>query len=334
MNKTRILIVEDETIIAFDLKNKLNKIGYGIVGIATKGVEAIELALQLKPQIILMDIQLQGSMDGIQSSEAIQSHYDVPIVYLTAHSDPATLARAKLSGPLGYILKPYDDRELVTQIELALYRHQTDKKLHDQREWLRVTLSSMGEGVLAADKEGVVTFINPVAETLTGWTRSAAIGESLSKIFHIINERTRQSLANPMEDLLNSGKISNPDNRWLLVNKAGTEIPIWSSGAHIHDKHDHAQGIVLVFRDISLQRQVEEEKDSLIAELTETMEKVRLLSGLVPICASCKNIRDDKGYWMQIEKYIQDHSEAKFSHGICPECARRLYPEIDLDNMK
>ncbi len=332
MERTSILIVEDEFIVAENLRMKLKQQGYNVAGVVASGEEALRVFTGCYPQLILMDIQLQGSMDGIQTAEAIQSRYDVPIVYLTAHSDRATLARAKLSGPLGYILKPYDDRELVTQIELALYRHQTDKKLHDQREWLRILLSSMGEAVVAANRDGVVCFINPVAETLTGWTKSSAMGKPLGKIFHLINGRTRQSLANPMEDLLNSGKISDPDNRWLLVSKTGIEIPIWSSGELIHDKHDHVQGIVLVFRDISLQRQIEKEKDSLIAELTEAMNKVRLLSGLVPICASCKNIRDDKGYWMQVEKYIQEHSEARFSHGICPKCARKLYPQVFEDD--
>ncbi|MGB3221704.1 MAG: response regulator [Desulforhopalus sp.] len=334
MDQKSILIVEDEFIVAENLRRKLEQHGYNVVGVVATGKAALKMSIEHRPHLILMDIQLQGSLDGIQTTETIQSRYDVPVVYLTAHSDQATLTRAKLSGPLGYILKPYEDRELLTQIELALYRHQTDKKMQEQREWLRVILSSMGDAVVAANKEGVVSFINPTAEILTGWTRVAAIGKSLSKVFHIINERTRQSLATPMEDLLNSGKISDPDNRWLLVNQTGIEIPIWSSGALIHDKHNHVQGIVLVFRDISLQRQAEKEKDSLIAELTEAMNKVRQLSGLVPICASCKNIRDDKGYWMRLEKYIQEHSEATFSHAICPDCVKKLYPHIKLEGLE
>ncbi len=328
MNTTSILIVEDESIVAESLRIKLEQQSYEVVGIAATGLEAQEMIVKQRPTLILMDIQLKGALDGIQTAEAIQGLYDVPVVYLTAYSDQATLARAKLSGPLGYILKPYDDRELVTQIELALYRHQTNKKLHEQSEWLRVILSSMGEAVIAADRAGTVTFINSVAETLTGWTSAVATGGSLNKIFPVINERTRYPLTNPMEDLLDSGKISIPDNHWLLVDKTGAEISIWSSGTLIHDEHGHIQGIVIVFRDISLQRQVEKEKDALIAALTKAMNKVKLLSGLVPICASCKNIRDDNGYWMQVEKYIQEHSEAKFSHGICPICAKKLYPDL------
>lgn len=328
MNKTKILIVEDEIIVAADLENKLKRNGYEIVGIASQGMVAVEMALRDKPQLILMDIQLKGSMDGIETAEVIQSRYDVPIVYLTAHSDSATLSRAKLSGPLGYILKPFDDRELVIQVELAIYKHQTNKQLHDQREWLRVTLSSIGEAVIATNAEGSVTFINPVAESLTGWSESLAKGKSLNEIFHVINEITQEPLTNPMENLLNTGKISSPASRWMLLGDKGTKISVRISGAPIVDKQDHFQGIVLVFRDISLQRRSEKEKDSLIADLKEAMSRVKKLSGLLPICASCKNIRDDRGYWNQIEAYIRDNSEAEFSHSICPDCAKKLYPGL------
>ena len=113
---------------------------------------------------------------------------------------------------------------------------------------------------------------------------------------------------------------------------ASSPLNHWISGAPIRDKQDNFQGIILVFRDISLQRQSEKEKDSLIAELKEAMGKVKTLSGLLPICASCKKIRDDKGYWNQIEAYIRKHSTVEFSHGICPDCAKKLYPDINIPN--
>lgn len=328
MNKTKILIVEDEIIVATDLENKLKRNGYDIVGIASQGMAAVEMASRHKPQLILMDIQLKGRMDGIETAAVIQSRYHVPIVYLTAYSDSATLARAKLSAPLGYILKPFDERELIIQVELAIYKHQTNKQLHDQREWLRVTLSSIGEAVIATNAEGAVTFINPVAESLTGWSGSLAKGKFLNEIVRVVNEATQEPLTNPMEDLLNTGKISSPASRWMLLGNQGARTSVRISGAPIVDKQDHFQGVVLVFRDIGLQRRSEKEKDSLIADLKEAMRKVKKLSGLLPICASCKNIRDDRGYWNQIEAYIRDNSEAEFSHSICPDCAKKLYPGL------
>jgi PAS domain S-box-containing protein len=136
MNKTTILIVEDEAIVAADLAGKLRQLGYEVAGIAAKGEEAIVLADSLRPDLVLMDIQLEGHTDGIEAAEAISSQLDLPIIYLTAHSDAGTLARAKLSGPFGFILKPFEERELATNIEMALYKHQADRQLREQRDQL------------------------------------------------------------------------------------------------------------------------------------------------------------------------------------------------------
>jgi CheY-like chemotaxis protein len=119
MNKTTILIVEDEAIVAADLAAKLRQLGYEVAGIVSKGEEAVVLADSLRPDLVLMDIQLEGHTDGIEAAEAISSQLDLPIIYLTAHSDAATLARAKLSGPFGFILKPFEERELATNIEIS-----------------------------------------------------------------------------------------------------------------------------------------------------------------------------------------------------------------------
>ena len=129
MSKTTILIVEDEAIVAADLAGKLGRLGYEVAGTAAQGEEAVALACRLRPHLVLMDIWLKGPMDGIEAADAIRRQHDVPVVYLTAHSDPATLARAKLTGPFGYILKPFEERELATQIEMAIYRHQADRQL-------------------------------------------------------------------------------------------------------------------------------------------------------------------------------------------------------------
>jgi len=334
MSDTNILIVEDESIVAADLERKLKKIGYGVAGIASRGEQAVEMSLSLKPQLVLMDIRIEGTMDGIETAEAIRSRCDVPIVYLTAHSDRATFSRAKMTGPFGYILKPYDDRELVTQIELGIYKHNVEMQLHQQREWLRVILASIGEAVVAVDTNGSVAFMNAAAESLTGWSMDAANGKPLEQVFHLIDKHTGKSLTNQMENLLDSGKISSPSSHWLLVRKDEAAIPVWCSGAPIRDQQGRLKGLVVVFRDISLQRKAEEKKDALISELKAAMSKVQMLSGLLPICASCKKIRDDRGYWNRIESYIRSHSEAEFSHGICPDCAKELYPELHKNDPK
>lgn len=177
MSKTTILIVEDEAIVAADLAGKLGQLGYEVVGTAARGEEAVELACRLKPEVVLMDIRLIGTMDGIEAAETIRCRYDLPVIYLTAHSDSATLEGAKLSGPFGYILKPFEERELATTVEMALYRHKSDRQLRESEEKYRTLFNTLMEGfciievILDPDGRPVdyrFLEINPAFAVLTG----------------------------------------------------------------------------------------------------------------------------------------------------------------------
>ncbi len=205
-----------------------------------------------------MDIWLKGPIDGIEAAEAIRHQHDVPVVYLTAHSDPATLARAKLTGPFGYILKPFEERELATQIEMALYRHQADRQLRQQREWLRVTLTSIGDAVIATDAEGRITFVNPVAESLTGWNAEQAAGQPVQCVFRIVNEQTSQAVEDPVARVLREGRAVDLANHTALVTKDGRTVPIEDSAAPILDAAGQVIGAVLVFHDVTEKRRAEE----------------------------------------------------------------------------
>lgn len=124
---SNILIVEDEAVVAEDVAAKLRRLGHKVAGMAVTAEEALEMCARLCPDLVLMDIQIKGESDGIEAGKAIHSRQERPVIYMTAHSEPATLARAKVTGPLGYILKPIDERDLATQIELALYKHESDQ---------------------------------------------------------------------------------------------------------------------------------------------------------------------------------------------------------------
>ena len=201
MEKLKILIVEDEGVVALQLKINLQKWDYAVSGIFASGEEALENLKTSSPDLVLMDMNLQGDLDGIETAEVIRKQYNLPVIYLTANSEEKTIRRAKETQPYGYILKPFNAQEIRIAVEIAIYKYRVDL-----------------------------------------------------------------------------------------------------------------------------------EKEKLTRELKEAIEKVKLLSGLLPICASCKKIRDDKGYWNQIEAYVRDHSEAEFSHCICPACARTLYPELFPDD--
>jgi two-component system, response regulator PdtaR len=196
-----ILVVEDDINVAAVLEARLESFGYNVCGIARTGLKAIEGEAGHHPDLVLMDILLEGDMNGIEAAEQISAKSDVPIIFITCLTDPAVLDKAIRTHPYGYLVKPYDNAELRSCIEIALVKHKAAK-----------------------------------------------------------------------------------------------------------------------------------EQKKLIAQLEDALLQVKKLSGLLPICASCKKIRDEEGGWQHIEDYITTHSEADFSHSICPQCARRLYPEFNLND--
>ena len=259
MKKISILIVEDEAIVAADLAAKLKRLGYEVAGMAASGEDAVAMAVDLRPDLILMDILLKGAMDGIEAAESIRGKHDAPVIYLTAHSDAATLARAKTTGPFGYILKPFDERDLATQIEVAIYKHQVDREIKAQREWLRVTLTSIGDAVIATDAEGRITFANPLAEALTGWKADEALGRSMESVFRIVNEQTGEALKEgPVETVLREGHAVALANHTAIITKDGRFVPIEDSAAPILDAGGKMIGAVLVFHDVTEKRRAAE----------------------------------------------------------------------------
>lgn len=258
MNGARILIVEDEFIVARDLEGRLRSLGYVVVGVTAFAEQAIRLTGELRPDLVLMDIRLQGPMDGITATEAIRRDYDIPVVYLTAYADDLTLSRARLTEPFGYVLKPFEERELRTVIEMALYKHQAERRLRASERHYATTLSSIGDAVLSTDAAGHITFLNPVAEALTGWTMAEASGRPFHEVFRILDEETRQPPEGPLDRVLRDGVVVGLGNRTLLVARDGREIPIDDCAAPIRDERGTCTGAVLVFRDVTERRRAQE----------------------------------------------------------------------------
>lgn len=136
MLKTNILIVEDESIVAKDIQHSLIKLGYSVVGIASSADKALEILRTEQPGIVLMDIMLKGELNGIQTAEIIRKQYAIPVIFLTAYADESTLAKAKISEPYGYIIKPYKEIDLQTSIEMATYKHQKEQEVLRERDFL------------------------------------------------------------------------------------------------------------------------------------------------------------------------------------------------------
>ena len=195
--KPLIIVVEDEAIVAKDIQTRLRNLGYDVPVTVPSGEQAILKAGELKPDLVLMDISLRGTMLGTEAAAKIHAMYSIPIVFLTAYSDDKTLENAKAAEPMGYVTKPIEKNDLKITLEMAFY-------------------------------------------------------------------------------------------------KAGMEA----------------------------------ERRALTRKLQEALDEIKTLTGIIPICASCKKVRNDTGYWQVVEQYIEQHSGAQFTHGICPDCTRKLYPEI------
>lgn len=176
----QILVVEDERLIALNLQECLESLGYQVVAIADTAAKAIAQATEHRPDLVLMDIRLKGEPDGICAAEQIWNTLQIPVIYITGHSDSTTLDRAKLTAPFGYLLKPFKEKALYISIESALQRYEREQLLH-------TVFRGMGDGVIVTDAQGRIQFLNTMAETLTGWTQADAKQRSLSEVFCLIN---------------------------------------------------------------------------------------------------------------------------------------------------
>jgi PAS domain S-box-containing protein len=254
----RILIVEDERVVLRDLQQQLERVGHMVVGTAVSGEKALEIAKSERPDLVLMDIRLEGEMDGIDAATAIREECYIPVVFLTAYADEDTVRRATRAEPFGYLLKPFEDLQLSTVIEVALYKHATDARLRQSERRYAATLSSIGDAVIATDADGLVTFMNPVAEKLTGWAKVDAMGRALPEVFRIVNEDTRETVEDPAAKVLRLGQVIGLANHTLLIARDGRERPIDDSGSPIVDDAGQIVGTVLVFRDISEKRALED----------------------------------------------------------------------------
>jgi PAS domain S-box-containing protein len=270
MDKARILVVEDESLLAEDIQERLKILGYKVAAVAHSGEEALTSLSAAQPDLVLMDIRLKGTMDGIDTAQVVRERFNLPVVYLTGGADGATLERAKATEPLGYLLKPIDEKRLFSTIEIALYKHRMDQRLRRIERWFATTLKSIGDAVIVTDTEGRVKFMNPMAETLTGRKSGEAAGKLLAHVYQTVNAETREKLDSLVPQALLEGVVAGPSNRSLLISRQGAETPIDDSAAPIRDNTGNVTGVVLTFRDVSERQRAQQ-------ALQESEERFRVL---------------------------------------------------------
>lgn len=271
MEGIRILIVEDESLVARDVENMAKSLGYKVCGIANTADEAVEMAGRFRPDLVLMDVVIKGTLDGIAAAEKIWDSFHIPVIYVTAFADELTIERATITEPFGYILKPFDERELKIAVEMAFYKSRMAMKLREREEWLSAVLKSIGDGVIATSKEGLITFMNPLAEKLTGWRHDEALKRPLGEVFNAVEIAVRAETATEPGAEAPDGQGRVHQER-ILCAKDGQTFPIEETVMPLNASQGNPSGHVLVFRDISARKQAEEELKESWENLHEALE--------------------------------------------------------------
>lgn len=249
-----VLIVEDERIVAKDLQHTLAAMGYDAFAIASSADEALSQAAVKCPDLVLMDIRIKGGRDGIETAELLRKRYGVPIVYLTAHADDATIERAKRTTPYGYLMKPVKSAELRSAIEVSLHRHEMEKQLRERERWFATTLRSIDDAVITVDLDGRIATINPAAEVATGIAADQAIGRMASDVLRL---DAGAHPTPPLDEVLAGRRtIAIHDARLDTARRpqriiSGTASPVLDA--------DELRGAVVVFRDVTDHKRVQQQ---------------------------------------------------------------------------
>lgn len=241
----KIMVVEDEAVIAIRLQERLTAMGYHVVGISYSGEEAMKQARRLRPDLILMDIMIPGKMDGVVVAKWVKAELDIPVIFLTAFSEDKIIERAKQAKPYGYIVKPFQDRELKASVEVALYKKETEKALKEREENFRTLAENANDGILIAVEEGKYVYANQRAAEITGYGLFELLKTTIQDIVHLddfekIEETYRHIFA---------GKKFQKLFETTIVRKDGNKVPIEITSARSIWYGQPAA--ILIFRDIT-----------------------------------------------------------------------------------
>lgn len=270
----RIQIVEDEAVVAMELTMLLENFGFEVTGTAVSGDQALHLADERRPDLIVMDIWINGDIDGIETARRIRERHDVPVLFLTAYGDEATLARALDVAPYGYLIKPYRPEELRASIKVVLQKHETETRLRQNERWFSRTLNCLGEGIIATETDGRIRLMNPVAERLTGQTAAQATGRAIEEVFTLLEPDTGRARPNPLRRALDNGESTALETGELPLMHGERRTHVDAAATLIRDQDGGLLGGVLVFRDTTV-RKIAEEQSTLYGDYLECMVRER-----------------------------------------------------------
>ncbi len=252
----KILIVEDEAIISLDIKRLLSDSGYAVVAVAATSEQAIRAIETTTPDLVLMDIHLKGIKDGVETAHNIRQAFRLPVVFVTAHADKATLERARQTEPFGYIVKPISALSLTGTIDMALHKHRVERQLEEHRAWMSTVLQSIPDAVVVTDLAGRVQFLNSVAEELVGTRQADALGQAVDDLL-ALSSGDRRNVASQMLDKAEWGnRLSLPKDTLLALEPRGSQIAVEGEVA-VSYNGDQPAGAIFTLRDVSRREQEE-----------------------------------------------------------------------------
>jgi len=308
VTKRKILIADDEIVVARALEKRLTKLGYEVIGIASSGDQATAMMARAAPDLVLMDIKLRGDVDSAGAVGERRRYGTIPVVFMVTATDETGLPPGSATDPYDYVIKPGTERELRASIELALGKQAAAKAVNEVQDRFFAASIDM---LCHLDFNGRFKRLNPAWERTLGFT----IEELMSRPFiEFVHPDDRERTLKQNAYVRGGGIALAFENRYLC--KDGSFR--WFHWNAAPDSADRV--IYSVARDITAAKQAEEEREKLVRELQAALAEVKTLRAILPICSYCRKIRDDENYWHTVENYISRHTSTQFSHSICPNC--------------
>jgi PAS domain S-box-containing protein len=251
MAKPKVLIVVDDEIIAADLQKRLFHLDYETVGVVSDDEDAVNSVIISAPDVVLMDVRLQKNFNAFKAASLDRTKSNFSVVYLNPCDDEEEIELLSTTGPFGFIQKPFEEKNLSTAIEMAMYRKGFEQKYKENEVWYGAALRSISEAIITADANGSVRFMNAAAEKLTGWIMDEAIGENIQNVFRIVDDVNETLSGDPVTQILNNKVTAILKNYATLISRDRIKARIEESASPIKNKIGQIIGVVLVFRDMT-----------------------------------------------------------------------------------
>ncbi len=314
MKASRILIVEDERLVAEDLRDTLTQVGYSVTGIVASGERAIEKVAETPPDLVLMDINLSGDMDGISAAEVIRSRHGTPVVYLTAFSNDRTLARARETDAFGFIVKPFQEKAVIAAIEMALGKHGKETVHRRREELLQSGLMTLPLGVIMTDHQQHIVFANGMARLHVGRSLEVPGGLPLAEVF----EREEET---PPNDA--GGGDTPRERRGVVIEMTGRRLAVAFSEERLRGDNGQELGRIIMYQDV--------EHPAFSGEIGRLLQSFMQTSHATPnnptqfltICAWSKRVKVDDASWVTFEDFLTHYLGLHVTHGMAPEVAQK-----------